>query len=248
MTAMEVHHHPSVEQKGFKSYVLEGVMIFLAVTMGFIAESLREYSTDKAKEREYVISLVSDLKKDSMELEHTIHDNQRKIVYQDSLLMLYNADLTKLVNLRRLYHCANLAVNFLSSFISNDATMMQLKNSGGLQLIKSRHVADSVAKYDLEMRAVYSAQTEYEKANQGAMDALQGILFYPAMEDTPAAESGAQGEAKLLTLEEEKWKLFFNKVYFDRGWTQNYVNNMQDKVPYNMRLIAFLQREYGIEK
>ncbi len=31
---MEVHHHPHVEKKNFKEYLLEGLMIFLAVSMG----------------------------------------------------------------------------------------------------------------------------------------------------------------------------------------------------------------------
>lgn len=39
---MEVHHHPHVEKKNFKEYFLEFLMIFLAVTLGFFAESLRE--------------------------------------------------------------------------------------------------------------------------------------------------------------------------------------------------------------
>ncbi len=37
---MEVHHHPNVEKKGLKEYILEGLMIFLAVSMGFIARSI----------------------------------------------------------------------------------------------------------------------------------------------------------------------------------------------------------------
>ena len=37
LTNMEVHHHPDVEKKGLKEYILEGLMIFLAVTMGFFA-------------------------------------------------------------------------------------------------------------------------------------------------------------------------------------------------------------------
>jgi len=40
---MEVHHHPHVEKKSFKEYILEGIMIFIAVSMGFAAESLREH-------------------------------------------------------------------------------------------------------------------------------------------------------------------------------------------------------------
>ena len=43
---MEVHHHPHVEKKNFKEYFLEFLMIFLAVTIGFFAESLREHFTD----------------------------------------------------------------------------------------------------------------------------------------------------------------------------------------------------------
>jgi len=34
---MEVHHHPNVEKKGRKEYLLEFVMIFLAVTLVFFA-------------------------------------------------------------------------------------------------------------------------------------------------------------------------------------------------------------------
>lgn len=39
-------------------------MIFLAVTLGFFAESYRENLNDNAKEREYIRSLVADLKSD----------------------------------------------------------------------------------------------------------------------------------------------------------------------------------------
>ena len=59
---MEVHHHPQVEKKNFKEYLLEGLMIFLAVTMGFIAENIRENVSDHRKEMELIRSLVKDLR------------------------------------------------------------------------------------------------------------------------------------------------------------------------------------------
>jgi hypothetical protein len=64
---MEVHHHPQLhhEKKPWKEYLLEGLMIFLAVTMGFFAESLREHIANNEKEKEIVASLVRDLKKDT---------------------------------------------------------------------------------------------------------------------------------------------------------------------------------------
>jgi len=33
----------------------------------------------------------------------------------------------------------------------------------------------------------------------------------------------------------------------DRGWTQNYIKNLQERVPYNRRLLALLKREYDLE-
>jgi len=54
---MEIHHHPEVEKKGIKEYLLEGLMIFLAVMMGFFAESYREHLTEHSKEREYIINI-----------------------------------------------------------------------------------------------------------------------------------------------------------------------------------------------
>ncbi|HEY2583995.1 MAG TPA: hypothetical protein VGI43_19455, partial [Mucilaginibacter sp.] len=62
---MEVHHHPEVEKKGLKEYILEGLMIFLAVTMGFFAETIREHISDKAKGLEYIKSFAQDLRRDT---------------------------------------------------------------------------------------------------------------------------------------------------------------------------------------
>jgi hypothetical protein len=47
-------------------------------------------------------------------------------------------------------------------FIPNDGTMQQLKNSGGLRLIRKHNVADSIAKYDVTIRFL-SRQGELEE-------------------------------------------------------------------------------------
>ena len=53
---MEVHHHPNVEKKNFREYLLEFIMIFLAVTLGFFAENLREGISDSTHANKYVQS------------------------------------------------------------------------------------------------------------------------------------------------------------------------------------------------
>lgn len=48
---MEIHHHPQVEKKGFTEYLLERLMIFLAVTMGFFAETSGEISVNMEEQK-----------------------------------------------------------------------------------------------------------------------------------------------------------------------------------------------------
>ena len=64
---MEVHHHSHVGKKSFKEYILEGLMIFLAVSMGFIAENIREKVSDNEKEKVLIESLVEDLQADILQ-------------------------------------------------------------------------------------------------------------------------------------------------------------------------------------
>ena len=100
---MEVHHHPEVGNKNFKDYLLEGLMIFLAVTMGFIAESLRENINSKDKEQEYVVSFVNNLEKDKTSLDNCILDNKKKIKGLDSILSLSDKSMAVPENRKLLY-------------------------------------------------------------------------------------------------------------------------------------------------
>src|SRR5271169_4273058 len=100
---MEVHHHPNVEKKRFKEYFLEFIMIFLAVTMGFFAESIRENLADHSKEKEYVQSMIADLKNDTAMLRDVIHINMRRISGTDSLSLLLNKTPLTVDDEKRLY-------------------------------------------------------------------------------------------------------------------------------------------------
>ena len=61
--AMEVHHHPDLhhKKKNFREYFLEFLMIFLAVTMGFIAENIREHFSERKVAHQMLESYRNDL-------------------------------------------------------------------------------------------------------------------------------------------------------------------------------------------
>ena len=88
---MEVHHHPNPEKKSFKEYLLEGLMIFLAVSMGFIAENIREHITENKVATEMAENLYYELHADSIKLSNILHAREKKI-YGCTYVMKYLKD------------------------------------------------------------------------------------------------------------------------------------------------------------
>lgn len=82
---MEVHHHPEVEKKGLKEYILEGLMIFIAVVMGFVAENVRESITEHKRAAEFARSYYGDIKKDTALLHQALRFSAHKISAIDSI-------------------------------------------------------------------------------------------------------------------------------------------------------------------
>jgi hypothetical protein len=243
---MEVHHHPDLHHKPkpWKEYFLEFLMIFLAVTMGFFAEGVREDITANKKENEYVRSFINDLAKDSLALSETILENQKKLDGLKNLLKLANVDLAEMSNRQLLYKYASQSISFYSRFISNDATMMQLKNSGGLQYIRHHHAADSIAQYDQEMRSIYAAETPYAKSINDGLDAMSQLIVFN-LKDSNQFESN---HLPLLTNDPQKIAVFFNKVSLEEGWTHNYILNMSERMPAVNNLRRFLKTQYDIDE
>ena len=132
-------------------------------------------------------------------------------------------------------------ITFYSGFINSEATMMQLKNSGGLQIIKKNHIADSIAVYDQAIRSMDLAQNPYARAIDDATKSMSEVLFF-------RIELKAFGDKQipLVTDNSEKLEVFFNKVSLERGWSQNYVNNLTAILPVTERLIILLRKEYNI--
>ena len=85
---MEVHHHPDVhhKKKKFKEYFLEFLMIFLAVTMGFFAESLREKMAVNEKGKIYITGIIKNLEDDTTVINHVVKQQNELISKMDSTL------------------------------------------------------------------------------------------------------------------------------------------------------------------
>ena len=129
---MEVHHHPEVEKKSFKEYILEGLMIFLAVTMGFFAESLREHINEHSRAKEFAVTLYADLKEDTAELHEYLAYTKGAQANVDTLMQLLSDVDPKQVPTGKLYWFG-LWGGAYRVFIPHDATLQEMKSSASLR-------------------------------------------------------------------------------------------------------------------
>jgi len=248
---MEVHHHPQVDhhKKMIKEYLLEFLMIFLAVVLGFFAESIRENISGHNKEREYIKSLILNLKDDTTNLAQAIDQNLQKAERMKRLMSLSFRNMSIDSNRRLLYkYCGGKSVGYYSVFKSNDATMVQLK-SEGLRFIHKDHVADSIAKYDNEVKIIYWAEDLYNKAIDAGIMATRDVLNYAVYYDSSFYRDDRFTDKPLPLLSDDPGsvKLLFNKVDFEIGGTENYIYNLQIRLPFAKRLLEYLKKEYNIK-
>jgi hypothetical protein len=150
---MEVHHHPDLHHKPkpWKEYLLEYLMIFLAVMTGFFAESYREHLGEKGKAREYARSMISDLKTDTANLKGMIRITDYAVTGLDSLIVLLQAaDRDK--HGSDLYYLARGATFRFNPFRATERTYNEMRSSGNLRLVGNEVIDNDISKYyyDLE--------------------------------------------------------------------------------------------------
>ena len=144
---MEVHHHPEVEKKGLKEYLLEGLMIFLAVMMGFFAESLREHINEQHQTDDYAVNLYNDLKADSAELKEYHIYFKFANANVDTLMDLLSKNELRQIPSGKLYYFG-LFGGAYRVFTPHDATMITLKSSGALRFFGDKTISRKLAVYD----------------------------------------------------------------------------------------------------
>ncbi len=153
---MEVHTHSHTARKKWTHYFWEFLMLFLAVFCGFLAEYQLEHKIEKDKEKKYMRSLIEDLKADTSAI--IILNGQRM-----NRLLMYDSLADAIINKKYSANGADFYywgrnISRRVFFFSADGTMQQLKNSGGLRLIRSQLIADKIIAYDILYRNIMFQQ------------------------------------------------------------------------------------------
>ena len=126
-------------------------MLFLAVFCGFLAEYRLEHLIEKDREKQYMQSLLEDLKADTAMLGDNIRIRQDRIQMIDTFVSLLNSPSAIRQRSGDIYYLAR-RVSPPANIYPNDGTIQQLKSSGNLRLIHKKEIASSIVAYDQKMR------------------------------------------------------------------------------------------------
>ena len=172
---MEVHAHSHTPRKKWTHYFWEFLMLFLAVTLGFLVENQREHYIEHQRAEIYAASMKANLQVDTAELIQIVHRGTYASNYLDTFLLLLSAnDVTKIPTGKLYWY--GLFGGYLRGFQSNDATFQQMKSSGSLRYFLNSSLEQDISNYDQLMRSI-QVLTEIDRDVQLEVRKLRGKIF-----------------------------------------------------------------------
>ena len=157
---MEVHHHSHTARKKWTHYFWEFLMLFLAVFCGFLAEYQLEHVIEHNREKQFMKSIVEDLKADTAAIKRILSDIELRRNNIDSMLLLLTGDDISDDDARKSYSFSYPALNNLE-VVFNDRTITQLKNAGNMRLIRNQKVNDGIIRYWAQIEIIRKAQERH---------------------------------------------------------------------------------------
>lgn len=149
-------------------------MLFFAVTLGFFVENFREERVERSREKQFIRSFSEDLKKDIFELDSLVSKRMMRKMQMDSLTFLLNSPNMGKYGRDVYFYARYLPRPYL--FISNDATIQQLKNGGNLRLISKQSVADTILAYDRQLHFIDMIRDREDKLIQRVFNSLTDLF------------------------------------------------------------------------
>ena len=247
---MEVHHH-SHHPKKWKEYITEFLMLFLAVSLGFMAENIREHQIEQNRERQYMVSFVADLESDIVNIMEGMPRKDARMKAIDTLFQYFNQNpnVTEVpaIIVKKMKRAA-----YDRSYVRNTTTINQLKNSGNLRLIQNRRVVDSIASYDWRWSRVeyyretyITNQKDIYHLEEEILDARDMIGFFINNDSLTSENSSPKTGA--IRIRREPLNSYLNLLSRQLIVTKIDKENYRKIAVMSQELINIIKKEYDIK-
>jgi len=250
---MEVHAHTHTPRKKWTHYFWEFLMLFLAVFCGFLAENQREHMVEHQRAKQYATLLYDDIKVDSS-----------TVKFQLRVLEFVNPRIDTFIHLVQKYKPEELPGGtwyyygrFPGRYFNmtfQDATIQQLKSSGGLRYFGNSSVANAIALYD---QACRNLESEINNQNQIYLEVIKwrnqlyNIFLMKEVMDLEVSyskiDSFKNNTLPLLSLRKEDFIQFANVSQFRLTSNEFLYNRYENVLKKGDSLLALLKKEYHLK-
>lgn len=237
-------------KKKWGEYLLEFLMLFLAVFLGFVADNFREHQAEKSRGKQYIESFCNDLISDTVSFSNLIAYNDEKIEGLKQMFDCYDSILKQpesascLINILE-HSRGNRGINFI------DGTMQQLKNAGGFRVLY-KDDRDSIITYDKAVQSYMTFQTTALQKSQDDVRSTAGMitnfiankfLFNGSME----MDSSTIDFPLLFSNDKVLLNKYFNELFRYKNMTERQQINVLALKERAVRLIKFFKDKYHFQ-
>ena len=246
---MEVHSHTHSPRQKWTHYLWEFFMLFLAVTLGFFVENQREHIVERKKEKEYVRSIIQDLRSDTAWLKEFLKNQDLSFNAFDSVIFLlqHNSDA---YSRQRLYFLVRIAIRYSDFYKVNDNAYEQMKSSGNLRLLHSQHVAENISKYYSSIKDLTLLVNQTLLRQQALIEfegqIFDGNIFQEMINKETFEISPPSGDPLLINGDKKLINEFIVKIHYLVSIMLFSKNFATQQITEAGRLADFLQKEYGL--
>ena len=224
-------------------------MLFLAVFCGFLAEYQLEHQIEKDREKQYMQSLLEDLSADTIMINGSYEyaQNQKNLVDSILELVYYKQPLTN-STISQLYTFHYSLRQTGADF--EDRTKTQLKNSGGMRLIRKKNVNDSILLYWKRTESIEGIGDRITEAGND-ISRLAAKIFHTKYiipgDEALAVPKGIKPGARLINAEPKLLDEYSNLQYTRRNRIRAFIERLFMTKARATRLMELIKREYHLK-
>ena len=250
---MEVHHHSHTARKKWKHYFWEFLMLFLAVFCGFLAEYQLEHKIERDREKQYILSMMQDLRDDTSSISSTVNELISISKLADTMLIQLKNGTPDPTVLNRI-----ISSRFwiYAGYIYNNRTVQQLKNSGNFRLLRNEAVADSILQYDNVVNTIIIPQWIDLKNTMYAYKEVEArVIAYQQLYKVKSSDSAmpfndsvlvAGTQNSLVTSDAQLISLYYNRLFIHATLLHLFISNLDDSKVSAGRLMTFIIKQYSL--
>ncbi len=244
---MEVHHHAPSSRKKWTHYFWEFLMLFLAVFCGFLAENFRENRVENHRAEQYMRSLAEDLENDTAALQIALTRADSIARYSDSTV-LFLAAYTPTDKIPEKLAALITVSGSRLDMINSDRTTSQLKNSGGMRLIRKKNVSDEILWYWEQIEQSRIALDRYRIYRDAGRELLFKLWVIPQVYQITDTQSAIRAYLKVIDPDPKKWAELMNLVAISGQICKKSVYlNFEKQYSQAKNLILLIKKEYHIK-